>query len=410
MGARYNATCASGSAVIGIRVMLAGPSGPASSCCRTGRTADPSRRTQRRGWLTSFTSCLGCAMRFVAYLTLLLVSPAAYAQAPIQRVTTTCALDRETLLRTTPVTDTSYSEGDVGALFQHGFDSVQTIDRAELLSVLVSHEIWVQGFGVWRNAGLESARVEVDWDESTGAASPFSNNWGPFDPGGGAGTAWSTSVAPGGMIAQTFRSGALTIGSELHTPQSSFWMYVIGEPELRVYCSMNNIRWRGAALPLGSSSGAPSGGPVELERLSLLVDAYARVEFETTVELAAFPAVSLCTSPVNSTGVTASLQGYGSTQAGEDWLTIRSEGMPEGQLALLFVGTETGFDPRVTYNLCLGGSVSRVGDIKVSANGYADFELDLAGMAPGDAVHAQVLHRDPFFGTCASNSISFLAE
>ena len=84
--------------------------------------------------------------------------------------------------------------------------------------------------------------------------------------------------------------------------------------------------------------------------------------------------------------------------------------MPDGQLALLFVGTETGFDPRGTYNLCLGGSVARVGDLKVSANGFADFELDLSGMAPGDAVHAQVLHRDPFFGTCASNSIAFFAE
>ena len=43
-------------------------------------------------------------------------------------------------------------------------------------------------------------------------------------------------------------------------------------------------------------------------------------------------------------------------------------------------------------------------NLKITENGMADFELDLAGELPGEGVYVQVLHRNPLFSTCATEA------
>ena len=180
-----------------------------------------------------------------------------------------------------------------------------------------------------------------------------------------------------------------------YDPGYSLWSELLASPELYV--------------DVGLSSLSLSGPP-------LVSTGWVEVGFDVTetatVELAELPMLSTCTSPANATGQAGSLDAYGSVVAGEDWLTIRATGLPDDQFGLLFVGTEPGFAPSPTgnFNLCLGGTVARVNNLKVTENGLADFELDLAGKLPGEAVYVQVLHRDPQFGTCATEAGAFFVE
>ena len=185
------------------------------------------------------------------------------------------------------MTGTSYHEGGVFADCDQGFPSAQSVNRAELISLRVHHEMWVVGHGVWQNVGSESGSVSVWWDESLGASSP-GDHWGPFDPGGTSSTVTSPAVLPNQLVTQSFSTVASLTGSTLYTPNHFVWFWILAVPELRIYASMSNVRWDGMS--------ASGGASVEFRRMSMLIDAYARVEFEATIELAAFPAVSLCTS------------------------------------------------------------------------------------------------------------------
>lgn len=139
--------------------------------------------------------------------------------------------------------------------------------------------------------------------------------------------------------------------------------------------------------------------------------AFCALTIEQTVELTEVQTIPTCTSLPNSTGQHGSLRAFGSLVGGTDWLTVRSSNLPAGEFSLLFMGTQPDFQPAATYNLCVGGSLTREGGVQeINANGEADHEIDLTPQMPGTVLYAQVVHRDPALQIAATDAVAFVVE
>ena len=84
-----------------------------------------------------------------------------------------------------------------------------------------------------------------------------------------------------------------------------------------------------------------------------------------------------CTSPAGSTGAPATVEAFGSQQENTEFLTIRAQGLPQGSLALLFVGTAAANQTAGNGTLCVGA----VGLEDQAALALEAFQKDALGTA-----------------------------
>lgn len=128
-------------------------------------------------------------------------------------------------------------------------------------------------------------------------------------------------------------------------------------------------------------------------------------------ELAETPLLQTCVSQPNATGATGSLRAYGSRVSGTEWLTVRSSQLPPNQACLLFMGTEPAFIPAGSFDLCVGGPLTREGGAQITnAAGEAEHEISLLGRPAGSTLYVQVIHRDPVLGVAATEAGAFFVE
>jgi hypothetical protein len=148
--------------------------------------------------------------------------------------------------------------------------------------------------------------------------------------------------------------------------------------------------------------------PVELTAAISTVE--TRLRIESTYSLAPAPSGVYCGSPPNSTGITATLEAFGSIEAGSEWLSVSGSGFPDGAAGVLFVGTAFASTPSGSVNLCVGGQVRRLGGVQFATGDRMQFDIDLVGVSAGESVYLQAFHRDPFLSLAASNGTLILTQ
>ena len=276
-----------------------------------------------------------------------------------------------------------------------------TLHAAEVppLSGVTLTSVHVQGFG--RPTGELTVFNPTPIVQHTGGG-PLSFNgadlvgsgWGPSFGGGSYDVTYAGrgQYLPGETVSLTLHASNASWNATYGDDPGEL-APIIASPELRANAGLTSISYGAGGLEVS--------GWVEVD---LVVTETAVVELE---EVTMIPT---CTSPPNTLGAPAQLSAYGSLQAGEDWLTIRAEGVPEGQFGVMFVGTAPGLTVLPTYNICIGGMAQRVGGIQVSSGTIMDFEFDLLDWASGDAAYCQVIHRDPIFGVSASVASVVIVE
>lgn len=188
-----------------------------------------------------------------------------------------------------------------------------------------------------------------------------------------------------------------------HEVGDGVWQWVLALPNL-----VGFISWDVPPFTVTQADGVtPTTGVVT----SASGRAYYELTFTRSVELAEVQVVPTCTSQPNSTGQNGSLRAYGSLRGGNAWLTVRSSDLPPQQGCLLFMGTAPAFQAFPTYNLCLGGSLTREGGVQITdVNGEADHEIDLGPYLPGTVLYAQVVHRDPSLLIGATDAVALVVE
>lgn len=225
--------------------------------------------------------------------------------------------------------------------------------------------------------------------------------WGFLDPQGQAfdiGNGPSSPLSPGEV--RTFSAPySFSFGGDFG-PSLPFWDAVSAFPSVSVSAN--------ASLSDLIAIDGTIEVPVELTGAVSSVE--ARLRIESTFRLSQAPSAVYCSSPANSSGGTATLEAFGSIEAGSEWLTVAGSGFPDGAAGVLFAGTAFASTPSGSVNLCVGGQVRRLGGVQFATGDWMQFDIDLVGISAGESVYLQAFHRDPLLSIAASNGTLVLAQ
>lgn len=343
-------------------------------------------------------------MSKTALICILLASPAA-AQVPLER-TLFERVETNDEVSSGSLIATDWDGPDWGANATSRVAEAIFLEHVDLTSMRVEGEVACTG--QLRLRGLDPAGTiaEVRWTYLEYAVDISNFYWGFRDQStsGNGFNAGSSSglIQPGEVIeADFFVVAPFSFGRTWTEASHSVWPFILMSPGFHAGAFSRDFRW---------SSKLANGDPASIEMLSFQGQATAIVEVTAVVELAERPLFTTCTSPANSTGAAGQLRAYGSMVAGEELLTVEATGLPDNQACLLFMGTESIFSPLASYNLCVGGPLTREGGLQFTQQGRAEFHVGLLGRARGDSLYLQVLHRDPSLGVAATSAAAFFVE
>ncbi|QDV05072.1 hypothetical protein Poly30_05670 [Planctomycetes bacterium Poly30] len=252
------------------------------------------------------------------------------------------------------------------------------------------------------SAGTEIYGIRYDGRAACGGLC----TWGPSDYNSTGGSVGSGSLlGPGESVSYVqgpFTCDTFTcIMDTTITDSSPDWSTVVNGASFSTSLSLGDVSLTGR-------DGSGNLVPFQLDLMSSSASASTTVI--VTYELDAALLTEYCTSPAGSTGTAATLAAFGSQQEGTEYLTIRAENLQASSFAILFVATAPANVPMGSYNLCVGGSVTRQGGVQPTGTGSADFDLQLTNQSQGDTVYLQTIYRDSLLGVGATNAASFVVQ
>jgi hypothetical protein len=126
--------------------------------------------------------------------------------------------------------------------------------------------------------------------------------------------------------------------------------------------------------------------------------------------------IDTCPGGTNSTGEPAEIEFAGTFSISENNFKLTGEGVPPGNPAIFFMGTESVHEPFGNGFRCIGGEVNRLKKIAIFPDGSVEMQFDmtqppLSSVVPGIPYYFQLFYRDPDGGGAGyntSNSIAIL--